>query len=150
MIDWPHDSSRPEPPRGLLIRTTKPAAAWNWASSKYVSPYCVCGPPWTLRIAGYVAVGSNPAGRMIHASISAVPSVRRHDEPLPGERLDQFAVALGEVGQPAQVAAGVEDEHVGDLVDGGDGERDRAAAGVERLDGDRTRTSAAPAPPPRW
>ena len=57
------------------MTTTKPAAAWNCASSKNVSPYCVCGPPCTLSITGYDCDGSKSAGRMIHASISTVPSV---------------------------------------------------------------------------
>jgi hypothetical protein len=39
-IAWPHFCSRPDPPRGLLITTTKPAAACTWDSSK-VSPYWV-------------------------------------------------------------------------------------------------------------
>ena len=66
---------RPLPPRGLDMTTTKPAAACIWASSKNVSPYWVNGPPWTLSSTGYLRRDSNPAGRMIQASISSVPSV---------------------------------------------------------------------------
>ena len=75
MIAWPHAVSRPLPPRGLHITTTKPAAACIWASSKNVSPYWVNGPPCTLSSTGYLRRGSKPAGRMIQASISSVPSV---------------------------------------------------------------------------
>ena len=74
-IAWPHQEWRPLLPRGLPITTTKPAAACIWASSKNVSPYCVNGPPWTLSRTGYLRRDSNPAGRMIQASISSLPSV---------------------------------------------------------------------------
>src|SRR3954454_14455502 len=61
-IDCPHDSSRPEPPRGLLMITTNPPADCTCASSKKVSPYCVCGPPCTSRSTGYFCAGSKSLG----------------------------------------------------------------------------------------
>ena len=74
-IACPHPSWRPLPPRGLPSTTTNPAVACAWNSSKKVSPYWVCGPPCTLRSTGYRSEGSKSAGRMIHASISSLPSV---------------------------------------------------------------------------
>src|SRR6187431_204022 len=73
-IDCPHAVCRPLLPRGLHIRTTKPAAACICASSKNVSPYWVNGPPCTLRSTGYVRLGSKSAGRISQASIEPVPS----------------------------------------------------------------------------
>ena len=101
-IAWPHACSRPEPPRGLLISTTNPAAAWNCASSKNVSPYCVCGPPWTLsdhRIAlRRVEVdGAHDPRVDLVAAVGA-----RHGEALPRERSHDGRVRGGERRQPAR------------------------------------------------
>ena len=136
MIAWPHACSRPEPPRGLHISTTKPAAAWNCASSKNVSPYCVCGPPCTLSDRpGSCSAASKSAGRMIHASISTVPSVRRHGEPLPRRAACRSAgsASAKSVSRRGCSAVASSDEHVGHLVDGADGQRDRAAAASNDL-----------------